>query len=74
MDEDTGLLYMRARYYDPEVGRFAAKDPIRVVGGKIGCHINRPDKMSVAVEFPLVDVDGTEVGLLRRIVETWEDG
>jgi RHS repeat-associated protein len=28
MHEDYGLLYMRARFYDPEVGRFTAKDPI----------------------------------------------
>jgi RHS repeat-associated protein len=28
MDEGNGLLYMRARYYDPEAGRFINKDPI----------------------------------------------
>ena len=33
MDEGNGLLYMRARYYDPEVGRFINKDPIGLVGG-----------------------------------------
>jgi RHS repeat-associated protein len=33
MDEDNGLLYMRARYYDPEVGRFINKDPIGFAGG-----------------------------------------
>jgi len=26
-DEETGLIYMRARYYDPEVGRFVNEDP-----------------------------------------------
>jgi len=26
-DEETGLIYMRARYYDPEVGRFVSEDP-----------------------------------------------
>ncbi|MBA9088808.1 RHS repeat-associated protein [Fontibacillus solani] len=25
-DEETGLYYLRARYYDPEVGRFISKD------------------------------------------------
>jgi RHS repeat-associated protein len=25
--DDTGLVYMRARYYDPNVGRFASQDP-----------------------------------------------
>jgi RHS repeat-associated protein len=33
MDDDNGLLYMRARYYDPAVGRFMNKDPIRYWGG-----------------------------------------
>ena len=27
MHEPNGLYYMRARYYDPEVGRFISEDP-----------------------------------------------
>lgn len=26
-DEETGLIYLRNRYYDPETGRFISKDP-----------------------------------------------
>ncbi|RPF46827.1 RHS repeat-associated protein [Thermodesulfitimonas autotrophica] len=26
-DRETGFIYLRARYYDPEVGRFISKDP-----------------------------------------------
>ena len=26
-DDETGLVYMRARYYDPVVGRFVSEDP-----------------------------------------------
>jgi len=33
MAEGNGLYYMRARYYDPEVGRFVNKDPIGYRGG-----------------------------------------
>jgi RHS repeat-associated protein len=33
MDEGNGLYFMRARYYDPEVGRFISKDPIGLAGG-----------------------------------------
>jgi RHS repeat-associated protein len=33
MTEPNGLYYMRARYYDPEVGRFISEDPIGFGGG-----------------------------------------
>jgi len=33
MEEGNGLFYMRARYYDPEAGRFINKDPIGFLGG-----------------------------------------
>ena len=28
-DDETGLIYMRARYYDPACGRFVSEDPKR---------------------------------------------
>ncbi len=28
-DEATGLYYLRARYYDPTIGRFISEDPIK---------------------------------------------
>ena len=31
-DQETGLYYYRARYYDPNVGRFISEDPIVFVG------------------------------------------
>jgi RHS repeat-associated protein len=31
--DDTGLIYMRARYYDPILERFISKDPIGILGG-----------------------------------------
>ncbi|MDQ0038689.1 RHS repeat-associated protein [Variovorax boronicumulans] len=33
LDEETGLHYNRFRYYDPVMGRFVSKDPIRLRGG-----------------------------------------
>jgi RHS repeat-associated protein len=32
-DSETGLYYMRARYYDPTVGRFISEDPLGVAAG-----------------------------------------
>ena len=35
MAESYGLYYMRARYYDPGVGRFISEDPIGFAGGDV---------------------------------------
>lgn len=32
-DQETELYYMRARYYDPKLGRFLSEDPAGVAGG-----------------------------------------
>ncbi len=31
--DETGLIYYRARYYDPTIGRFTQRDPIGLEGG-----------------------------------------
>ena len=33
IDKETGLMYFRARYYSPELGRFISRDPLAFVDG-----------------------------------------
>ncbi len=37
-DSETGLYYLRARYYDPETGKFMSKDPIGFAGGDVNLY------------------------------------
>ncbi|MEL6791763.1 MAG: RHS repeat-associated core domain-containing protein, partial [Pseudomonadota bacterium] len=39
-DAASGLTYMQARYYDPNIGRFLSNDPVGFVEGGVG-HFNR---------------------------------
>jgi RHS repeat-associated protein len=38
MTEDNGWYYMRARYYDPEMGRFISEDPLGFGGGDVNLY------------------------------------
>jgi len=48
LDSETGLYYYRARYYDPNVGRFISEDPIGFDGGANFYRYvdNRPNRFS----------------------------
>jgi len=37
-DNETGLYYYRARYYDPKAGRFVTRDPIGFEGGDVNLY------------------------------------
>jgi RHS repeat-associated protein len=51
--EPTGLIYLRARYYDPATGRFLTKDPVR---GFIN-HSGTLNPYTYAVNNPLRFID-----------------
>jgi RHS repeat-associated protein len=59
-DEEMGLIYMRARYYDPEVGRFVSEDPGQNEINWFIYTTNNPVNM--------IDYDGKEPTKI-----TWED-
>ncbi len=48
-DSDLGLMYYRARWYDPSQGRFVSEDPIGFGGGDINVYayvVNNPSNLS----------------------------
>jgi RHS repeat-associated protein len=72
MDDGNGLFYMRARYYDPEVGRFISKDPIGFLGGL--------NMFTYVANNPVVRVDPSglysSVGrlTLSKAIKHWREG
>jgi len=67
-DEESGLYYYRARYYDPKLGRFLQEDPIGFAGGELNFYsyvsnnpvnfIDPSGRFSLPPEFfPLPGVD-----------------
>ena len=65
-DRETGLYYMRGRYYDPKIRRFISEDPIGIDGGINqyafggGDPINRNDPSGLDPQYlPGVTVWGT---------------
>lgn len=60
LDNDTGLYNYRARFYDPELGRFYSIDPKFQYGSPFVYCINNP--------LNLMDVNGEDFGLSFLIV------
>ncbi len=54
-DDETGLVYMRARYYDPAIGRFISQDPALDGENWFAYCQNNP--------VCYVDESGTEIGI-----------
>jgi RHS repeat-associated protein len=60
-DRDTGLVRFGARDYDPEIGRWTAKDPILFQGGDTNLY-------GYLVNDPINDIDVTGKGPVSAVV------
>lgn len=58
LDSETGLLYLRARYYDPSNGRFLSEDAIRFSSGTVNF-------------YPYVGNDPTDMGDPLGLARCW---
>ena len=72
MAEPNGLYYMRARYYDPTVGRFISEDPLGFGGGDVNLY-------AYVMGNPITFIDplGLEVGepgTLESFIPIWGSG
>ena len=68
MTEPNGFYYMRARYYDPNVGRFISEDPIGLEGGDVNLYAYVGNNPVV-----LIDPDGLKGGILIPIRKAIKD-
>ncbi len=68
-DAETGLVYMRARYYDPNVGRFVSEDPgYNGVNWFMYCDNNPTNKVDRDGRFPylLMEVVGALIDTVTQ--------
>ena len=74
MAEPNGLYYMRARYYDPTVGRFISEDPLGFGGGDVNLYayarnnpVNRIDPLGLAPGEPYATPDAAAMAAVADI-------
>ena len=67
-DPESGLYYFRARYYDPQLGRFVSEDPIRFAGGINFYQFARNNPIN------LFDPMGMDVGFWEGMIPIWGSG
>ena len=75
-DSESGLYYMRARYYDPALGRWISEDPIGIAGGLNGYAyagndpVNGRDPSGLKLVCTTVELDGYGGGR-RECRDVW---
>ena len=60
-DDESGLIYMRARYYEPTTGRFVSQDPAKHGGNWfVYCGNNPANRIDMSGKEPLEPSEGME--------------
>ena len=78
-DAETGFIYLRARYYNPAIGRFINEDPIRDgLNWYAYCHndpVNFVDPSGLVVtDWDKAHCTKAELKQLEKNTEKWENG
>ncbi len=74
-DSNTGLIYMRARYYDPGLGRFISEDPAQDgVNWFVYCRNNPTNLMDLTGKFAVHAIILVSAFLIGGYVNGWSSG
>jgi RHS repeat-associated protein len=75
-DDGTGLYYYRARYYDPQIGRFVSEDPIGFASGDMSFYayvgnnpVNANDPMGLEPYTPYSSYKDAQIAAARYNAE-----
>ena len=78
-DNESGLIYLRARYYNLKTGRFISEDPIRDGLNWYTYCANNPVKFVdpsglIVTAWDKLNCTDEEINLLRQYTSEWETG
>ncbi len=69
LDSETGLLYVRNRYFDPELGRFITADPMGYPDGPSGYAFGAGDAVNGRDPMGLRAANAEDRAYLRKLLE-----
>jgi RHS repeat-associated protein len=71
MTEPNGLYYMKARYYDSEIGRFISEDPLGFEGGGLNLYVYAANNPIMFMDpTGLCDTTGLNIAEIYAKVES----
>ncbi len=73
LDDESGLIYMRARYYEPGSGRFVSEDPARDGLNWYGYASGRPTDLADFTGNNVIMIGFLIAAFARAITETGKD-